>query len=83
MRCRRRAPPSTCYGTLQGRAFPRRSRRSPASEIQPALHSIAADEGIDLVVMGGYHYSWLKEKLLGHSTRTMLQAMTIPVLTSH
>ncbi|MES5485215.1 universal stress protein [Bradyrhizobium sp. INPA03-11B] len=54
-----------------------------ASEVQPALQSIAADEGLDLMVMSGYHYSWPQEKLLGHATRKTLQAMTIPVLTSH
>ena len=45
--------------------------------------SIAADSGLDLIVMGGYGHSRLKERILGGVTRGMLQSMTVPTLMSH
>ncbi|MEY9301419.1 nucleotide-binding universal stress UspA family protein [Bradyrhizobium elkanii] len=53
------------------------------SEVQSILLSIAADESLDLLVMGGYGHSRLQEILLGGVTRDMLRAMTVPVLMSH
>ena len=53
------------------------------AEIQPALLSIAADNSLDLLVMGGYGHSRLQERLLGGVTRGMLQSMTVPTLMSH
>lgn len=51
--------------------------------IQPAILSIAADNGLDLIVMGGYGHSHLQERILGGVTRNMLQSMTVPTLMSH
>ena len=45
--------------------------------------SLAADESLDLLVMGGYGHSRLQERFLGGVTRAMLEAMTIPTLMSH
>lgn len=45
--------------------------------------STAADEGIDLIVMGAYGHTRLREMILGGATRTVLQSMTVPVLMSH
>ncbi|WP_448190148.1 universal stress protein [Azospirillum sp. sgz301742] len=42
-----------------------------------------ADESCDLVVMGAYGRSRLREQVLGGMTRYMLQHMTVPVLLSH
>lgn len=53
------------------------------SEIQPTILSLAADEGLDMLVMGGYGHSRLQEGLLGGVTRAMLQAMTVPTLMTH
>jgi nucleotide-binding universal stress UspA family protein len=53
------------------------------SEIQPVILSLAADEGLDLLVMGGYGHSRLQERFLGGVTRAMLEAMTVPTLMSH
>jgi len=53
------------------------------SEIQPAILSLAADESLDMLVMGGYGHSRLQEGLLGGVTRAMLQAMTVPTLMTH
>ena len=66
-------------------SLPAKVTSLPASrtEIQSVLLSIAADESLDLLVMGGYGHSRLQESLLGGVTRDMLRAMTIPVLMSH
>ena len=53
------------------------------SEIQPSILSLAADESLDLLVMGGYGHSQLQELIIGGVTREMLRAMTVPTLMSH
>ncbi|TPQ38166.1 universal stress protein UspA [Bradyrhizobium guangdongense] len=53
------------------------------ADIQPAILSLAADETLDLLVMGGYGHSRLQERFLGGVTRAMLQSMTVPTLMSH
>ena len=53
------------------------------ADIQPTILSIAADTGLDLIVMGGYGHSRLQERILGGVTRGMLQSMTVPALMSH
>jgi nucleotide-binding universal stress UspA family protein len=45
--------------------------------------SYAADIGADLMVMGGYGHSRLREFILGGMTRGILESMTVPVLMSH
>jgi len=50
---------------------------------QASLLSVAADEGLDLLVMGGYDHSRLQETLFGGVTREMFRSMTVPVLMSH
>jgi nucleotide-binding universal stress UspA family protein len=47
------------------------------------LLSLAADLGSDLIVMGGYGHARSRELILGGVTRTMFEAMTVPVLMSH
>jgi nucleotide-binding universal stress UspA family protein len=47
------------------------------------LLSRVADSGCDLVVMGGYAHARVREMVLGGVTRSMLAAMTVPVLMSH
>jgi nucleotide-binding universal stress UspA family protein len=53
------------------------------ADIQPTILSIAADSGLDLIVMGGYGHSRFQERILGGVTRGMLQSMTVPTLMSH
>ena len=48
------------------------------SEIQPTILSLAAEEGLDMLVMGAYGQSRLQEGILGGVTRGM-----VPVLMSH
>jgi nucleotide-binding universal stress UspA family protein len=52
-------------------------------EIHNTILSAAADRGAQLIVMGGYGHSRLREFVLGGATRGVLQSMTIPVLMSH
>jgi nucleotide-binding universal stress UspA family protein len=53
------------------------------NQIQPIILSVAADDNLDLVVMGGYGHSRFQERLLGGVTRAMLRSMTVPTLMSH
>jgi nucleotide-binding universal stress UspA family protein len=53
------------------------------ADIQPIILSIAADTGVDLIVMGAYGHSRLRERILGGVTRAMLDSMTVPTLMSH
>lgn len=59
------------------------SVQSDHSNIQPTILSVAADEGLNLLVMGGYGHSRLKETVLGGVTRGMFRSMTVPTLMSH
>ncbi len=47
------------------------------------LLSRAADFGTDLIVMGAYGHSRLRELIMGGATRTIIDSMTVPVLLSH
>ena len=47
------------------------------------LLSRTADLGSDLIVMGGYGHTRLREFVLGGATRTILETMTVPVFMSH
>ena len=51
--------------------------------IGDVILSRAADLGADLLVMGAYGRSRMRELLLGGATRSILASMTIPVLMSH
>jgi len=53
------------------------------ANIQSSILSLAADESLDLLVMGGYGHSRLKETMFGGVTREMLESMTVPTLMSH
>ena len=56
---------------------------APEVDIGAQILSRAADSSADLIVMGGYGHSRLRELVLGGATRSMLEAMTVPVLMSH
>lgn len=47
------------------------------------LLSRASDLGADLIVMGAYGHSRVRELVLGGATRHILQHMTVPILMSH
>ena len=48
-----------------------------------ALLNRASDLGADLIVIGAYGHSRLREFVFGGATRTMLSDMTVPVLITH
>jgi nucleotide-binding universal stress UspA family protein len=56
---------------------------SPDIDVPSTILSYAADSSADLIVMGGYGHSRLREFVLGGVTRSLLESMTVPVLMSH
>jgi nucleotide-binding universal stress UspA family protein len=56
---------------------------SPDIDVASTILSYAADSGADMIVMGGYGHSRLREFVFGGVTRAILDAMTVPVLMSH
>jgi nucleotide-binding universal stress UspA family protein len=52
-------------------------------DVPNAILSHLADAGSDLLVMGCYGHSRLREMVLGGVTRTILREMTVPVLMAH
>lgn len=57
--------------------------RSDEVEAGAMLLNRASDEDCDLLVMGGYGRSRLREMVLGGATHHLLRHMTVPVLLSH
>ena len=54
-----------------------------AGVIQDAVHNRAKELGAELIVMGAYGHSRLRETILGGMTRDMLLETTRPLLMSH
>lgn len=52
-------------------------------DVGNVLLSRACDLGADLMVMGAYTHSRMRELVLGGATRTVLESMTLPVLIAH
>lgn len=79
------ASPDRLLARLASLGLPARSigLQADHSDIQAMLLSAAADESLDLLVMGGYGHSRLREVVLGGVTRDMFRSMTMPVLMSH
>jgi nucleotide-binding universal stress UspA family protein len=53
------------------------------AQVGEGILSRAADCAADLIVMGIYGHSRLREMVLGGVSRTLLSSMTVPVLMSH
>lgn len=53
------------------------------ADVGNVILSRASDSGADLIVMGVYGHSRLREMVLGGVSRTLLSSMTVPVLISH
>ena len=56
---------------------------APDIDVPSAILSHAADVDADLIVMGAYGHSRLRDFVLGGATRGMLRSMTVPTLMSH
>lgn len=48
-----------------------------------AILNAVADYGCDMIVMGIYNRSRVREWILGGTSKTLLQSMTVPILFSH
>ena len=53
------------------------------ADVGSVILSRAADHAVDLIVMGIYGHSRLREMVLGGASRTLLSSMTAPVLMAH
>ncbi|TCT08856.1 universal stress protein [Paralcaligenes ureilyticus] len=58
-------------------------KSSKDASIGNSILNAATDYGCDLVVMGIYNRSRVREWLLGGTSKTLLQSMTVPILFSH
>jgi nucleotide-binding universal stress UspA family protein len=56
---------------------------APDLDVGNQLLSRAFDLSADLIVMGAWGHSRLRELILGGVTRTLLESMTVPVLMAH
>jgi len=56
---------------------------APGGDVGGVILSRAMDHDIDLIVMGLYGHSRLREMVLGGASRTLLSSMTVPVLMAH
>ena len=56
---------------------------APDIDVADAILSNAADTSADLIVMGGYGHTRLREFVLGGATSGILGAMTVPTLMAH
>ncbi|MGE8656810.1 MAG: universal stress protein [Achromobacter sp.] len=59
------------------------TRDARAGDIGDVILDTAADFGADCIVMGAYGHSRARQWILGGATRSLLTAMTVPVLFSH
>ncbi len=81
---------SSALKTVGGFGFQQRgpwtqTQRPPMAEpdVGDALLSAVTDSDIDLLVMGAYGHSRVREWVLGGTTREILRTMTVPVLMSN
>ena len=59
------------------------ARQQAGIDVGSQILSRAADTDADLIVMGAYGHSRARELVLGGATRSLLEAMTVPVLMAH
>jgi nucleotide-binding universal stress UspA family protein len=52
-------------------------------DVGSAILSRAADNEADLIIMGAYSHSRVRELVLGGATRALFKSMTVPTLMSH
>ena len=71
------------YLQLHGSAPTMHRHRGSPPDVGDLMLSMATEVGADLLVMGCYGHSRARELMLGGASRTVLRAMTIPVLMAH
>jgi nucleotide-binding universal stress UspA family protein len=52
-------------------------------DVGTTILNFVSDSSTDLLVMGGYGHSRLRQFILGGATRSILESMTVPTLMSH
>jgi nucleotide-binding universal stress UspA family protein len=70
---------------LECHAVPVRTETISSGDVvvSDIILSRAADVGADLIVMGAYSHSRLREAIVGGVTRDLLRQMTVPIFMSH
>lgn len=58
-------------------------RRIEGEDAGDALHQDALARGADLIVMGGYGHSQLREAIFGGATESLLRASSLPLFMAH
>jgi nucleotide-binding universal stress UspA family protein len=76
-------PDLVAHLARHGLGAKREIERTEVLDPADAILSRAADLGADMIVMGGYGHSRLREMIIGGTTRDILDHMTVPVLMSH
>jgi nucleotide-binding universal stress UspA family protein len=56
---------------------------APDGDVGGVILSRVADHDVDLIVMGIYGHSRLREMVMGGASRTVLSSMTVPVFMAH
>jgi nucleotide-binding universal stress UspA family protein len=56
---------------------------APDVDVGGVILSRATDQGADLIVMGIYGHSRMREMVLGGASRTLLSSMTVPIFMAH
>ena len=51
-----------------------------AGEVEPTLHAYRAEHGIDLLVMGAYGHSRIRQFFVGSTTTSMIRTTRTPLL---
>jgi len=51
-----------------------------AGEVEPTLHAYQAEHGIDLLVMGAYGHSRIRQFFVGSTTTNMIRTTSTPLL---
>ncbi|AXA91624.1 universal stress protein [Massilia sp. YMA4] len=64
-------------------ASPRHGLLKRPSQVGESLLALAAERSCDLMVLGAFGHSRIRETLLGGVTRAVLDGMTVPVLMAH
>jgi nucleotide-binding universal stress UspA family protein len=82
------APAETTFGIVRALRWhdiePKAHRyQEKPDDLGAILLSEAANQGSDLLVMGCYGHTRVRELLLGGVTKTILESMTLPVLMAH
>ncbi len=82
---RKRPSTEEIAGHLARHGVPAKHHDVKIQALSPANYMLnrASDEGADLIVMGAYAHSRLRELILGGMTRDILKHMTVPVMLSH